>query len=258
MPDLDALANRLHTATQRFEVISPFTDEDPTLDIQSAYGIQDRLLQLRTNAGELLVGAKVGLVSRAVQSQLGVTEPVHGWLTDAMVVDDGAQLDIGHFLQPRVEPEITFILDRDLDDPDTTTAAVLAATAAVLPALEVLDCHFADYRVRPADIIAENSLAARFVLGPTPVEIGALDLRTLGCVFEMNDELVATATGAEVLGDPAAAVACLVRQLAARGRGIESGMVVLSGGLTRSVRVRAGDAVTAHFDHLGSVRLHCR
>lgn len=154
-------------------------------------------------------------------------------------------------------PEIALIVDRDLAGPATTADDVLTATSAALPALEVLDCRFADYRARSADIIADNGAAARFLLGSRPTKLDAIDLRTLGCVFEHNGELVATATGAEVLGHPATAVAWLTRRLAARGRHLDAGMIVLSGGLTRSVRVRPGDVVRACFAQLGSVDLVC-
>lgn len=258
MADLDALASQLDDARRSPRSINPFTDDDPSLDVEAGYAIQDLVVDLRCAAGELLVGAKVGGVSRTARCDLGHHEPLYGWLTDAMLLEVDEELDVARYLQPRVEPEITFILDRDLDDPATTTADVMAATAAVLPALEVLDCHFVDWRVRLADLVADNGAAARFVLGPTPIEIGSMDLRTLGCVFERNGEIVATATGAEVLGHPAAAVAWLVRRLAARGRGIESGMIVLSGALTSAVHVRAGDVVTASFDRIGGLQLTCR
>lgn len=259
MADLEALASQLHDARRSARILNPFTDDDPSLDVEAGYAIQDLGIDLRCAAGELLVGAKLGGVSRAVRlCETGIGGPWYGWLTDAMLLDLGEELQVARYRQPRVEPEIAFILDRDLDDPATTTADVMAATAAVLPALEVLDCHFADCGVRLADMVADNGAAARFVLGPTPVEIGSIDLRTMGCVFECNGELVATATGAEVLGHPAAAVGWLVRRLAARGRGIESGMVVLSGALTTAVHVRAGDVVTASFDRIGELQLTCR
>lgn len=257
MTDLNKLATRLHDAGLRAQPITAFTASDPGFDTDAGYAIQDRLLDLRHARGEVVIGAKLGLASRAMQGQFGIDGPISGWLTDTMVLDAGEPLRLVDFLQPRVEPEIALILDRDLCDPMTTTEDVLAATTVAFPALEVLDCHFADYEGRAADLVADNGAAARVMLGPHPIAIEGADLRTLGCVFERNGELIATATGAEALGHPAAAVAWLARRMAGRGRGLEAGMLVLSGGLTQSVLVRPGDVVSASFDRLGHVELRC-
>jgi 2-keto-4-pentenoate hydratase len=94
-------------------------------------------------------------------------------------------------------------------------------------------------------------------VGAEGVEPSGFDLRLTGVVLSKNGELVATATGAEVLGHPAASVAWLVRALAARGRGLSAGQVVLSGALTAAVAVAPGDVITAEFDRVGAVELTC-
>jgi 2-keto-4-pentenoate hydratase len=58
------------------------------------------------------------------------------------------------------------------------------------------------------------------------------------------------------MGDPAAAVAWLVNDLASRGEHLAAGSIVLSGGLTASVPLVGGDNLTAEFDGLGSVEVH--
>ena len=85
-----------------------------------------------------------------------------------------------------------------------------------------------------------------------------LDLRLVGVVLEKNGEVVATASGAASLGHPAAAVAWMVRTMAADGEGLRAGEVVLSGGLTAAVPVAPGDVVVATIDRLGTVELACR
>ena len=83
-----------------------------------------------------------------------------------------------------------------------------------------------------------------------------IDLRLVGCAFYLNDLLVSTAAGAAVLGDPAKAVAWMVRKLAARGRGLYAGQIVMAGALTEAVTVSRGDVVSARFDRLGDVTLN--
>ena len=134
---------------------------------------------------------------------------------------------------------------------------MLAATAAVFPAIDVLDSRFAGYSFTLPDVIADNASAAGYLLGGQATEPGGVDLRLTGLVLEKNGELAATAAGAAVLGHPAAAVAWLARVLHGRGRGLAAGQVVLAGALTEALPVAPGDVIVAHFDRLGSVELAC-
>jgi 2-oxo-3-hexenedioate decarboxylase len=135
---------------------------------------------------------------------------------------------------------------------------VLAATEAVYPAIDVLDSRFAGYSFTLPDVIADNASAAGFILGGQGTDPSGIDLRLTGVVLEKNGELAGTAAGAAVLGHPAASVAWLVRALAARGRGLAAGQVVLSGALTEAVPVSAGDVIVARFDRLGTIEIACR
>jgi len=130
----------------------------------------------------------------------------------------------------------------------------LAATEAVAPALDVLDSRFAGYSFTLADVVADNCSAGAFLVG-NPVPLGSFDLALVGCVFEKNGEVAATAAGAAVLGHPASAVAWFVRKLAERDKGLAAGSLVLAGALTGALAVAPGDTVVASFDRIGSVGL---
>jgi 2-keto-4-pentenoate hydratase len=184
---------------------------------------------------------------------MGIASPNYGWLTDAMLLD-GARLDLGNLIHPRVEPEIAFRLGEPLRGPRVGTAEVLEATEAVMPALEVVDTRYVDYRFRLEDNTADNSSAAVVRLGE-PQPVGNLNLRLLGVVLERDRHVVDTATGAAAMGDPAAAVAWLANALADSERALEPGDVVISGGLVRAEPIARGETVAAHFDRLGSVEL---
>jgi 2-oxo-3-hexenedioate decarboxylase len=149
-----------------------------------------------------------------------------------------------------------FVMGSDLSGPSVTSSAVLAATAAVAVGIEVLDSRYTDYKFTMPDVVADNTSAGRYVVG-SAVPVAGLDLRLVGVVLEHNGEVVATASGAAALGHPAAAVAWLVRSLASENEGLRAGDIVLSGGLTAAVPVKAGDVVTATADRLGSVELGC-
>jgi 2-keto-4-pentenoate hydratase len=222
-------------------------------DLATGYAVQ-RLL--RESAGPL-VGWTLGLTSRAEQALLGVGDPVFGFLAGANALDPGRPLDTGALLRPRCEPGIAFLLGRDLAGQHVTATEVVAACSGVAVAVEVLDSRYRDEHPTPADTVADDASAGRFVVG-APVSPAGIDLRLVGVVLEKNGEVVATASGAAALGHPAAAVAWLVRALAAEGEGLSAGDVVLSGGLTTAVPVAPGDVVVATIDRIGVVELGCR
>jgi 2-oxo-3-hexenedioate decarboxylase len=253
MANVTELAARLSKAVADRTAIEQLSDEAPDLDLATGYAVQRAL---REQAGPL-AGWKLGVTSRAKQAQVGVSDPVYGFLAAGNALDLGAPLKTGELIQPRAEPEIVFTLDRDLAGPHVTAAEVLAATAGVAVGVEILDSRYRDYRFTMADVVADNTSAARYVIG-APVPPAGIDLRLIGVVLEHNGEVVTTASGAASLGHPAAAVAWLIRALAAEGEGLRAGEVVLSGGLTAAVPVAPGDVVVVSADRLGTVELRCQ
>lgn len=247
---MSGLPARLAEAIRTRTAIAPDADD---LTVEAAYALQDELIDL---LGRPPRAAKLGLTSAAKQQQMQVTEPAYGWLLQGSEVEVGAPLRCEELIQPRCEPEIALRVGRELAGPDVTAADVLAATEAVMPAIDVLDSRYAGYRFTLPAVVADNISAARYALG-APVPLDGIDLRLLGCVFERNGTLVATAAGAAVLDHPAAAVAWFVRSLHTRGRVLPAGTTVLAGALTEAVPVAPGDVVRATFDRIGAVELRC-
>lgn len=253
MVDATAIAAALSAAARDKKPITPFTDQID-LDLETAYAAQWMLVEERVSGGERVIGAKLGLTSRAKQQSMGVHEPLHGWLLSGMLLDGALRRD--DYIHPRAEPEIAFLLGRELAGPASVTS-VLSATEAVFAAVEILDSRYESFRFLLPDVVADNASAAGVVLGPVsrrPYDV--VDLRLLGCVLRVQGGVVATAAGAAVLGHPAAAVAWLANRLALSGRAIPPGSIVLSGGLTEAVPVERGTVVTAEFDGLGTVEVH--
>jgi 2-oxo-3-hexenedioate decarboxylase len=246
------LAARLAKAKTDRTAIGSLSAEFDGFDLAAGYEVQ-RLL--RREAGPL-AGWKLGVTSRAKQAQVGVHDPIRGFLAAQDGLDLGEPLVTGNHIQPRCEPEIVFIMGADLSGAAVTSSAVLAATASVAVGIEVLDSRYADYKFTMPDVVADNTSAGRFVVG-SAVPVAGVDLRLVGVLLEHNGEVVSTAAGAAALGHPAAAVAWLVRSLAAENEGLRAGDVILSGGLTAAVPVKAGDVVTVSADRLGTVELAC-
>lgn len=256
--DHDAAVERLTAAVRDRSATTPLTDDHGHFDLATAYDLQARVVAHRIEQGHRVIGAKLGLTSEAKQKQMKVDEPLYGWLTSDMRLEPGAPLMIDQYIQPRVEAEIAFLIGDDLEGSDVGAADVMAATVAVMPAIDVLDSRYAGYSFTLPDVVADNSSSAGFVTGTVLVDPIGIDLRLVGVVLEVNGQVAATAAGAAVLGHPAASVAWLVRALARRDEGLEAGMTVLSGACTAAVAVSPGDTVVARVDRVGTVEVACR
>lgn len=252
--DIAAHADRIWRAVQTSRAIPPLTDDDSLLTVDSAYQIQDEVVARHVAAGAAKSAVKLGLTSVAKQRQMNVSEPLYGWLTDTMQVDGAATASA--YIQPRIEPEIALILGDAPSGPDVTAVEVLAATEAVAPTLDILDSRFAGYRFTLADVAADNSSAAGYVLGAPSSDFG--DLALTGCVFERNGEPIGTAAGAAVMDHPANAVAWFLRKLHSRGQTIPSGCVILAGAWTAATPMEEGVCFKAEFDRIGSVEVAVR
>ncbi len=167
-------------------------------------------------------------------------------------VPDGDVIDMNGLIHPKVEAEIAFVTSRELSG-DVSIDEVLAATEFVLPAIEVIDSRYKDFKFDIQSVVADNTSAARYVVGGSPRRPAGLDLRLLGVVMECNGEVVGTAAGAAVMGHPAASVVELVKWLAGAGKALPEGSLVMTGGVTEAVAVVAGDHVSARVQHLGTV-----
>jgi 2-oxo-3-hexenedioate decarboxylase len=249
------IADQLLVAEQERKEIDPFTDTYPDLDVDTGYESQRLLVQTKREQGLVVVGAKVGLTSRAKQKTMGVTEPIYGMVFDTMLQNHGEPVDLDALIHPRVEPEVAFLLGRDIRGP-VGVPGVLAATEAVFGAVDVIDSRYRDYKFRLPDVTADNCSGGKMVLGPVTRALTEVDdLRLLGCVVRVDGDVVATAAGAAVIGHPAAAVAWLANTLARRGEYLHAGWLVFAGGLTDAFVLQPGRSVSAEFDGLGSIEV---
>ncbi|MHB1668407.1 2-oxo-3-hexenedioate decarboxylase [Thiomonas sp.] len=246
------LARHLDTCASQARDTVKITDAHPEMDWDDAYAIQDHMRRQQLQRGARLVGYKAGLTSHAKMRQMGVETPVFGYLLDSFVVADGGTCKTAELIHPKVEPEIAFVTKAELKGPRCHIAAVLAATDFVIPGIEVIDSRYRDFKFDLKSVIADNTSAARFVIGGQPMTVQGLDLRTVGVVLEKNGEPMAFGAGAAVLGHPAAAVAALANHLAARGESIPAGSLILSGGITEAVAVQAGDCVSLRVQGMGA------
>ena len=81
---VDDAARVLREASATRVPCPPLRSTFPGLDIALAYQVQRLNVQQALGTTGRIVGRKIGLTSRAVQTQLGVSTPDFGTLTDEM------------------------------------------------------------------------------------------------------------------------------------------------------------------------------
>ena len=233
--------------------IAPIRPQLADLDVDGAYAIQQENTAHWEKEGRRVVGSKIGLTSRAVQKQLGVDRPDFGVLFADMIVGEDEPVAAGRVLQPKIEAEVAFLLDRDVEVEVPTVADVLRAVAYAMPALEIVGSRIANWDIGIVDTVADNASSGLFVLGGPVRRLDGLDLRALQMQMTRKDEVLSKGTGAACLGNPLNAMAWLAGELARRKRPLRAGDVVLSGALGPMVPVSAGDVFEANIAGLGSV-----
>jgi 2-keto-4-pentenoate hydratase len=249
---LKEIADRLNRAESDRVAIDP-PSASARLTVADAYRIQMINVERRVASGRRIVGGKVGLTSIAMQKMMRVDEPDFGHLFDDMILQSGSDCPVGTLMLPRVEPEIAFVLSRELRGPGVTRDDVLAAAEYVTPALEIIDTRIRDWKITLADTIADNASSGRVVLGAEKTPPRRHDLASIAMKLEKNGDVVEQGVGSAVLGHPAEPVAWLANKFAEFGQTLAAGSIVIPGALCRAVPVSARDAIAASFGPLGSV-----
>lgn len=245
--------DELYTAMLERTPVRPLTERFSDITIEDAYNISLRMLERRIEAGEKIIGKKIGLTSKAVQNMLGVGQPDFGYLTDKMAFSQGEEMPISErLMQPKAEGEIAFILKKDLMGPGITAADVLAATDCVLPCFEVVDSRVENWQIKIQDTVADNASCGLFVLGDRAVDPRKVDLATCGMVVEKNGSIISTGAGAAALGSPVNCVTWLANTLGEFGIPLKAGEVILSGSLVPLEPVQAGDFMSVSIGGIGS------
>ena len=234
------------------------TAEFPDLTIDDAYVIQAAWQELKLARGEVLVGHKIGLTSRAMQAAMNITTPDSGFLTDKMVFAPNTELAAADFCDPKLEIELAFVLSTDLAGADLSVDDILDATDYVVPAIELIAAR--SYRRDPntqrtrtvIDTISDNAANAGIIMGETKVAPREIDLRWVSALGSRNGVIEETGVAAGVLGHPAKGIAWLARRYHEQGLTLEKGQVILAGSFTRPIDIRPGDNFDFDYGPLGS------
>jgi len=250
---ISRLGDELFESLSSQTPIEALTEREPAITVENAYRIQEHMMARRLALGDRIVGKKIGLTSRVVQRALGVSEPDFGQLLASMVATESVVAS--SLISPRIEGEVAFLLDRDLQGPGITYADVVYATRYVMPCFEIVDSRIKNWKIKLQDTVADNASAGMFVLGDRVVELKSVDLSTCGMVLEKNGVLECTGAGAAALGSPINCVVWLANALGRLGTTLRSGEIILSGSLAAMIPAAAGDCFQLSIGGIGSASI---
>jgi len=229
------------------------------MTIEDAYKVQTAWMDLKKARGHKVVGHKIGLTSRVMQKNMGIDEPDFGCLLDHMVYEEGSTIASSDFLDPKIEVELAFVLNKKLSGKDLTVDEVLDATEYIAPALELIAARTfrthptTGYRRTVRDTISDNAANGGIILGRTKKKPEELNLRWIGAMMERNDIIEESGVSGAVLNHPANGIAWLAKKYADFNLSLEPGQIILAGSFTRPIDVRAGDKFFVDFNECGTI-----
>jgi 2-keto-4-pentenoate hydratase len=223
------------------------------LSLDDAHRICERNIEKRVKAGEKMAGFKIGFTNLAVREKMGLPDSTYGYLMDSMLLKSGVKVAMSGLIAPKIECEICFKLKQGLKGKGLSAEQVLAATEAVCASFEICDARIKDWKCPYNDFFADNGFSARVVLSGKWVPVAGFDFLNEKVVLTQDGKELAQGTGALAMGHPAKAVAWLAGSLAARGKGLEAGQIVMTGTLTPILPIEKGATYVAKFSTLGEV-----
>ncbi len=216
------------------------------------------ILELRRERGEQTVGRKIGFTNRNIWPEYGATSPIWAHVYDRTLVfaeRHRASVSLRGAARPRLEPEIAFRLKAPLPAGPNDPAQVLQAVDWLAPSFEIVDCHFSDWRFKPADAAADFSFHWRLIVGEPHVirrdEIHALcnSLGSCRVTLSRNGAVMDRGVGANALGHPATALAFLADVLSRQPRfgPLAAGEIITTGTLTAALPIAPGETWTSEY-----------
>ena len=256
MTDIRAAAEAIAAARRSRAPLKPLAADIAPNSEAEGYLIQDAVHDLLASDFGARVGYKIGCTSPVMQQYLNIPHPCGGGVFAKGVHDSGASLNVKDFVRVGVECEIAVRLARDVAPTEGPFTAEWVAEAidAYHPAIEIVDDRYVQWETMGAPtLIADDFFAAGCVLGQAVPRSAVPDLLQVIGRALINGVEAGQGTGADVLGHPHHALAWLANHLAADGKGLRAGEIVLTGSLVKTVWLNAGDEVVMELAGLGKV-----
>ena len=236
-----------------------------SLSMADGYDIARSILDIRIAQGEVPVGRKIGFTNRKIAAKYGISEPIHDSIWSTMfdgtvryTEDNHGVQNLEGAIQPRIEPEIVFMLGRT-PAPDASLEEMADCIEWMAHGYEIDVCPFPDWKFEVVDAIAAFGMHGALILGE-PRVLSSATRRNLGdtlanasvslsCSAQPSFTLMAAGFGSDVLGNPVNALWQLHRQLLTQPQfaPLAAGEIITTGSWTDGYPVVKGQTWTTAF-----------
>ena len=224
-------------------------------DIDKAYLIQKAIIDMKIHNGQQLTGVKMGFTSKAKMEQMGVHDMIFGQLTSQMTYENNGELLIEKFIHPRAEPEIAFLIKKDITG-EIKLNEVSEYIENVAPAIEIIDSRYKNFKFSLADVIADNCSSAGYVIGDW---LSAdTNLQDLSIELKVDGETVQTGSSNAILGNPLASFVAAARLANQYGILLKKGMIVLAGAATSAIYIKKDQTISAEIKGMKTVSFNVK
>lgn len=252
------VVEQLLAARRQKQVLPSLRTIDPSFSHAKAYEAAATIREHRERGGEKVAGRKIGLTNRSAWTAMETDEPFWGYVYDRTLViapDGRARVDLSAATSPRIEPEIGLCFRTAVDPSRTDALSLLHTIDWVAPCFEVIDSHFADWKFKAADGIADFGVHYALVVGAplrfTEAETGTMDAALRDCDVELSRDGIRLerGKGSNTLGHPLLALAAMLAVIANDpiARPLAPGEIVTTGTLTPAHPVAAGQRWSMSF-----------
>jgi 2-oxo-3-hexenedioate decarboxylase len=254
---IDEMAGEVMAALDGRKQIAPISKREPGFDLEVAYAVTARVLEMRRARGEKPVGRKLGFTNRNIWDEYNVYAPIWSYMYDTTVrhVDPaGAVFDLASVVEPRIEPEITLSLKR-APEPGMDEAALLECLDWVAHGFEVVQSLFPGWKFQAPDTVAAFGLHGALMLGPKHAVSAAnarewlARLTSFEVQLSRNGTVVDTGHARNVLGGPLSALRNVVEVLAKDkvNQPLAAGEFITTGTVTRAFPIAKDEVWSTEF-----------
>lgn len=241
------------------QLIGPLPASCAPRDEPEGYAIQEAMHAAEVARGDGPFGGfKIGCTTPQMQERVGVDHPCFGGIRARFLLPSPQTLPAADYAKLAIECEIAVRVASATEPAKAPydRAAIARHVAAVMPAIEIVENRYVDSKSIGAPmLVADDFYHCAAVLGPERSDWRSIDLVKSRGTTAINGQVLGEGTGADVLGHPFEALAWLANALAARGRALPAGSIVLTGSLVVGQYPVPGDKVVCAISGLGEVHV---
>lgn len=226
--------------------------------LAEGYQVQELLVRkLLDRFGGQPIGYKIACTSDLAQKALGVDGPFFGRLLSYSSQRSPGTLSASAFTVRCAEVEFGFQMADDVPAGPTYTAETIRPfVGAVIPALEIVDHRYHDWKtVGAPSLLADNAIHGAWVEGEPVTDFRHIDFARHATALVVNGTKTFPGSGAAVLGNPLNVVAWLANTLPRFGQALRRGDKITTGVTTDIYLAVPGDQLIADFGELGRAEL---